>query len=93
MNEPRIGKAKGKRLLSFIVVLFVLALGIRNRTLITNRVDATGSTDSQLKVQTGSKPIAGEAILALSQAFEEVANKVKPAVVNINTEEVVTMSP
>jgi len=79
-----------KRLFSFLMVLFVLALGIAIGTLISYRVDATGPGDSQLEMQTGGKPVAGGAVLALSQAFEEVSSRVERCVVNINTEELVT---
>ena len=78
-----------KRLLSFFMVLFILALGMGIGTLITYRVGALGPGDSQLKIQTASKPLVGGAAMALSQAFEEVSTLVEPAVVNINTEEVV----
>ncbi len=81
----------GKRLVAFLIVFFVLALGIGIGTLISYRVGATGPADSQLKIQTDSKPIGGAAALQLSQAFAEVAKKVEPAVVNINTEEVVQL--
>jgi serine protease Do len=80
----------GKRLLTFVMVLFVLALGIGIGTLISNRVDAIGPGDSQLQMQSDGKPVAGGAFLSLSQAFEEAANKVEQSVVNINTEEVMT---
>jgi serine protease Do len=80
----------GKRLFTFLMVLFVLALGIGIGTLISYRVDATGPADSQLQMQTDGKPIAGGAVLALSQAFEEVSSRIEPCVVNINTEELVT---
>jgi serine protease Do len=80
----------GKRLFTFLMVFFVLALGIGIGTLISYRVDATGPADSQLQMQTDGKPIAGGAVLALSQAFEEVSNRIEPCVVNINTEELVT---
>jgi serine protease Do len=80
----------GKRLLGVFMVLLVLGLGIGIGTLITNRVDATGPGDSQLQIQTDGKPVVSGAFLALSQAFEEVSSRVKPAVVNINTEEVIT---
>jgi serine protease Do len=82
----------GKRLLSFFMVFLVLAIGIGIGTLISYRVGATGAGDSQLKIQTDGKPVVGGAALALSQAFEEVANTVKPAVVNINTEEIIKIS-
>ena len=82
----------GKRLLSFLMVFLVLAIGIGIGTLISYRVGATGAGDSQLKIQTDGKPVVGGAALALSQAFEEVANTVKPAVVNINTEEIIKLS-
>jgi serine protease Do len=49
-----------------------------------------GPADSQLKIQEDGKPVANGAFLALSQAFEEVSTRVAPAVVNINTEEVIT---
>src|SRR5688572_29708618 len=78
-----------KRLLSFFMVLFILVLGIGIGTLITHRVGALGPGDSQLKIQTASKPLVGGAAMALSQAFEEVSTLVEPAVANINTEEVV----
>ncbi len=74
---------------SFLVVFVVLGLGIGIGTLISYRVVAVGPGDSQLKIQKGGTSPAGSAALALSQAFEEVAKKVGPAVVNINTEEVV----
>ncbi len=80
----------GKRLLSLFMVMFILALGIGIGTLISDRVDATGPADSQLKIQTDGKPVVGDAVLAISKAFEEVANRVEPTVVNINTEEVVS---
>ncbi len=83
------GWRPGKRLVNFLVVLFILTLGIGIGTLITYRVGAVGPGDSQLKIQTDGKPAVGSAVLALSQAFEEVAKLVEPAVVNINTEEVV----
>jgi len=82
----------GKRMLSFFVVLMVLSLGIGIGTLITYRVGAIGPGDSQLKIQSDSKPIVGEAVIALSQAFASVAKEVEPAVVNINTEEVVRLT-
>ena len=81
----------GKRLVSFLMVFAVLALGIGIGTLISYRVDATGPGDSQLKMQSGGSPIAGAAVLQLSQAFGDVAKRVEPAVVNINTEEVVQL--
>lgn len=79
-----------KRLLGVFMVLLVLGLGIGIGTLITSRVDATGPGDSQLQMQTDGKPVVSGAFLALSQAFEEVATRVEPAVVNINTEEMIT---
>jgi serine protease Do len=79
-----------KRLFGFLMVLFVLGLGIGIGTIISHRVDATGPGDSQLQIQTDGKPLAGGAFLALSQAFEEVSRRVGPAIVNINTEEVIT---
>jgi len=89
-KQPNDSKRTGKRLFSFVMVLFVLALGIGIGTLISTRVDATGPGDSQLQMQSGGKPVAGGAILALSKAFEEAATMVEPSVVNINTEELVT---
>ncbi len=82
----------GKRLVNFLIVLLVLTLGIGIGTLISYRVGAIGPGDSQLKIQSDSKPLAGPSALALSQAFEEVANRVEPAVVNINTEEVIKVT-
>jgi serine protease Do len=78
-----------RHLVSFLVVLVVLGLGIGIGTLITHQVVAVGPGDSQLKIQGGSPSAASNAVQALSVAFEEVAKRVGPAVVNINTEEVV----
>ena len=86
------GFEPGKRWLSFLMILLILTLGIGIGTLITHRAGAVGPGDSQLKIQTDGKPVVGGAILALSQAFEEVSKRVAPAVVNINTEEVVRLS-
>jgi serine protease Do len=88
-DQPNKGFLKNKRFLSFLMVLSVLALGIGIGTLITYHVGANGA-DSQLQMQTDGKPVAGGAILALSQAFEEVSRRVEPAVVNINTEEMIS---
>ena len=91
MSEQTNGSARtGKRLLTFLMVLFVLALGIGIGTIISQRVDATGPGDSQLQMQSDGKPVAGGAVLALSQAFEEAAKRVELSVVNINTEELIT---
>jgi serine protease Do len=89
-KQPDESGSKRKRLLGFLMVLFVLALGIGIGTLISYRVDATGPADSQLQMQTGGKPVAGGAFLAMSQAFDEAAKRIEPAVVNINTEELIT---
>ncbi len=89
-EQPNESKLSSKRLLSFLMVLSILALGVMIGTIISYRVDATGPGDSQLQIQTDGKPVVGDTILALSQAFEEVSNRVAPSVVNINTEEVVT---
>jgi serine protease Do len=87
---PNENAKTGKRIFTFLMVLFVLGLGIGIGTLISNRVSATGPGDSQLQMQSDGKPVVGGAFLALSQAFEEVANRIEPCVVNVNTEEVVT---
>src|SRR5262249_2054427 len=79
----------GRGLISFFMVLFVLTVGIGIWTLVSYRVGAVAPGDSQLRVQGDGKPLVGGAALALSQAFEEVARLVEPAVVNINTEAVV----
>jgi len=91
-NESGNGSRQGQPVVLFLVILFVLTLGIGIGTLITYRVDATGPGDSQLKVQSGGKPLVGGEVLSLSKAFEAVASEVEPAVVNINTEEVVRIS-
>ena len=83
-SKPK--KIVAERLLSFTMVLFVLVLGIGIGTLISNEVSAAGPAESQLQMQTAGKPAAGGAFLALSQAFEEVSNRIGPSVVNINTE-------
>jgi serine protease Do len=88
--QPSENKQNGKKLLTFLMVFFVLALGIGIGTLISYRVGATGPGDSQLQMATDGKPLAGSAVLALSKAFENVSNRIEPCVVNINTEELVT---
>jgi serine protease Do len=85
-------KRTGKRAIPFLIILFVLGVGIGIGTLITYHVGASGPGDSQLRVQTDGKPLVGNTVLGLSQAFEAVAKRVEPAVVNINTEEVVKVS-
>jgi serine protease Do len=89
-RQPNERVPGGKRRFGFLMVLFVLGLGIGIGTIISHRVGATGPGDSQLQIQTDGKPLAGGAFLGLSQAFEEVSKRVGPAVVNINTEEVIT---
>ncbi|MBZ5494795.1 MAG: trypsin-like peptidase domain-containing protein [Acidobacteriia bacterium] len=89
--EPRAGSFS-RHLISFFVVLFVLGLGIGIGTLISRQVVATGPRDSQIKIQSSGTSLASSGVLALSQAFEEVAKRVGPAVVNINTEEVIRLS-
>jgi serine protease Do len=81
-----------KKLVTFLMVLFILSLGIGIGTLITYQVGAVGQGGGQLKIQTDGKSAAGGAVQALPQAFAEVAKRVEPAVVNINTEEVVKVS-
>lgn len=85
------GKTYASHLVTFFVVLFVLSLGIGIGTLISHRVVAVGPGDSQLKIQSGGTSTANSGVLALSQAFEEVAKRVGPAVVNVNTEEVISI--
>jgi serine protease Do len=89
--EPR-EQRLSKHIVSFLVVLAVLGLGIGLGTIISDRVVATGPGDSQLKIQGGGQSLAPSGLLALSQAFEEVARRVGPAVVNINTAEVVSLT-
>jgi len=80
---------RGKQIFGFLMVLLVLALGIGIGTLITNRAGATSPGDSQLQMPPDGKSVGGP-LQAFSQAFEEVAKIVSPAVVNINVEEVVS---
>ena len=89
-KKPEKHGQRGKKLLGFFMVLLVLGLGIGIGTLVSDRVDATAPPgDSQLQMQTSGKPVVSEGVLALSAAFEEVANRLKPVVVNINSEEVI----
>ena len=78
-----------KRVLGFLMISLVLAVGIGIGTLTTDRVSATGPGDSKLEMQPAGKPI-NSALQAFSQAFEDVANHISPAVVNINTEEIIS---
>ena len=81
MNRyPDKREKNGKKLIGFLMVLFVLGLGIGIGTLISDRVDATAPPgDSRLEMQKNGKPVAGEDVLALSRAFEEVSNRLEPA--------------
>ncbi len=89
-NPDTRGKKGGGKLLGFFMVLLVLGLGIGIGTLMSDRVDATAPPgDSSLEMQTDGKPVAGEDVLALSRAFEQVSSRMEPAVVNINTQEVI----
>jgi len=90
-NEPSHYTRSRKSLVSFFMVLFILSLGIGIGTLITYSAGAVVLGGSQLKIQTDGKPVAGGAVQSLSQAFAEVAKRVEPAVVNINTEEIVRL--
>src|SRR5262245_931050 len=90
--EPRRDARLSKRLVSFLMVLFILSLGIGIGTLVSYHVGAMGPGDSQLRIQTDGKPVVSGAVLSLSQAFEEVARRVEPAVVNINTEQTVRLT-
>jgi serine protease Do len=88
MNSDLKSSSSRNHVRNFLLILFVLTLGIGIGTLINNRAAATGPGDSQLRIQTDGKPLVGGPVLALSQAFEEVTNHIEPAVVNINTEEI-----
>ena len=89
MNNPPEKTGRAKRVFGFLMILIVLVSGIGIGTLITGRAGATGPGDSQLQMQPAGKPVGGP-LQALSQAFEEVSKTVSPAVVNINTEEIVS---
>ena len=89
MNDQSGKTGRGKHIIVFLMILLVLALGIGIGTLITDRAGATGPGDSQLQMPPVGKP-AGGPLQAFSQAFEEVSKSVSPAVVNINTEEIVS---
>ena len=89
MNDPSKKSDRGKRLFGFLMVFMVLVLGIGIGTLIIDHAGATGPGDSQLQIPPAGKPVSGP-LQAFSQAFEEVTNSVSPAVVNINTEEIVS---
>ncbi|HSW39971.1 MAG TPA: trypsin-like peptidase domain-containing protein [Acidobacteriota bacterium] len=86
-KQPNKGVFTGRRIFGFLAMLGILALGIGIGTLVTDRVDATA--DSRIEIRSGGKPVADEAVLSLSRAFEEVSARVGKAVVNIHTQEVV----
>ncbi len=86
--KSRIGNIS-RHATAFLVVLFVLGLGIGIGTVISHQVAAVGPGDSQLKIQSSGALPASATIQAMSTAFEDVAKRVGPAVVNINTEEVI----
>ncbi len=92
MNErPDTHGQRNRKLFGFFMILVVLGLGIGIGTLVSDRVDATAPPgDSRLQIETDGKPVVSEGVLALSEAFEEVANRLKPVVVNINTQELMT---
>ena len=61
-RQPNNKVPSGRRFLSVLAVLFVLALGITIGTIISyNGVKATGAADSRLEMQSGGKPVGGGA--------------------------------
>lgn len=80
---------KANRWVTFMVLLFVLAVGITIGTLVSTQVDAGRLGAEQLKISSSSKPLNLDSPTSLSQGFAEVAAQVGPAVVYINTEAIV----
>jgi serine protease Do len=91
-SETGKGSRPSKHAVFFLLFLFVLTLGIGIGSLLTYRAGGVARGDSQLKIQTEGKPLVGPEVTALSRAFSTVAKEVEPAVVNINTEELVRVS-
>ena len=80
---------KANRWVTFIVLLFVLAVGITIGTLVLSQVDAGRLGAEQLTISRSGKPLNTDSPTSLSEGFAEVAALVGPAVVNINTESLV----
>ena len=80
---------KAYRWVTFMVLLFVLGVGITIGTLVSTQVGAERAAAEQLKITNSGKPLNTDAPATLSEGFADVAERVGPAVVNINTESIV----
>lgn len=76
------------RWVTFLVMLFILGVGITIGTLISVRVDAERGEVEQLKMSTGGKPMSADSQGSLSQGFADVASQLGPAVVSVHTESI-----
>ena len=81
-------RARAHRWVTFLVMLFVLGVGITIGTLISIRVDAERPEVAQLKMTSSARPLNIDPPAVLSQGFAEIAAQVGPAVVYIKTESI-----
>ncbi len=78
-------KLRERKLLSTTLILLTLAIGILLGTLISGGVKAA----RQANGATDATPLTVPSPVQLSNPFAQIAKKIKPAVVNINTEAVI----
>src|SRR2546426_627595 len=85
MSRNLVDKLKQKKFLSTTLVLFTLAIGILIGTLISGGVKAA----RQQAGAPDATPLSVPDPVQLSNSFSQIAKRIAPAVVNINTESVV----
>jgi serine protease Do len=78
-----------RRGLLFAILLFTLAVGITIGTLIQYGVRAERSDVAQLKITGEGQPLSLNGTASLQDGFNKVAQTVEPAVVNINTRQII----
>ncbi|MBI3667593.1 MAG: Do family serine endopeptidase [Acidobacteria bacterium] len=82
--ESFLSKFRERKLLSTSLILFTLSIGILIGTLVS-----TGVKAARQQVAPDATPLTIPAPVQLSSSFAQIAKKVRPAVVNINTESVI----
>jgi serine protease Do len=87
-DRSLVTRVRAHRWVTFLVLLFVLGVGITIGTLISIRVDAERAEVEQLKISSTGKPLNVDSPSALSQGFAEIAAQAGPAVVYIKTESI-----
>ncbi|HEV8130152.1 MAG TPA: Do family serine endopeptidase [Acidobacteriota bacterium] len=80
-----------RRGLAFLMLLLTLAIGIAIGTVIQRGASAKAKPDiQQLKISGEGQPLGLDNPISLQEGFSKVAQTVGPAVVNINTKQIIT---